>query len=95
MNSSTGSIPQFLVVDADPRGYMDKDVAVSFYPFSNRAEAYELAQRLANYRYEIAKLLGGYPGAVYTLDLCDPDAYDDPKDLYEVFEEMDVEEEDG
>lgn len=85
--------PRYLVVDADPHGYMDKDVSCDFYPFEAREEADWFAEELREYRLGCAMNLGGYPGVVYVLDLTDPDHYDDPTEMYRCFAEL-YEEED-
>ncbi len=70
-------MPRYLVVEADPRGYMDKDVACRFYRFASRDEAERVSEALYDDLLEMAQIRGGYPGTTYVLDLTDPDIYDD------------------
>lgn len=85
--------PRFLVVDADPLGYMNKDVSCSFYPFGDKAQAERFAAMLYEHRVGMAMTLGGYPGSVYVLDLCDPDCYDDSDHMWSYLSEMHEEDE--
>ncbi len=70
-------MPRYLVVEANPRGYMDKDVDCNFYPCADKGEAEELAQGLYEDLLGTAMCDGGYPGATYVLDTHDPTHFQD------------------
>lgn len=84
-------LPRYLVVEADQYGYMDKSVSCAFYRFDNYPDAHQFAMR----RYEDlvgkAMNLGGYPGTTYVLDLHDPNHFEDPQDLIDMWTEMEEE----
>lgn len=78
-------IPRYLVVVADPHGYMDKDVGCSFYGFDDFDEARRVAGWIRTDLEGQAMTVGGYPGTAYILDLADPEFYDDVEERLEHF----------
>lgn len=84
-------LPRYLVVEADARGYMDKDVGCAFYRFDNYGDAHQFAMRRHEDLVGKAMNQGGYPGTTYVLDLDDPTDFDDPQDVIDMWTEMEIE----